>query len=116
MRNIRVYDKILKKYIPFNGCYSFEDPTLVFEEGTCVRDATENRSRFMGNEIFVGDIVSGVLNNQMVVGDIKYDSVSVTYMVGGAKCHSVTLKELFNVKIIGNIHETPRTSKILMDS
>ena len=100
MRNIRVYDKILKKYIPFNGIYSFDDPTLVFEEGTGVLDSTEFGPHQHGREIFEGDVVEGYLQNKTVSGTVKYDPTYAAYMIFGKACHSIKLKELYCIKII----------------
>lgn len=103
MRNIRVYDKILKKYIPFNGAYSFNDPTLVFEEGTGVKDLNKQ-------ETFVGDIIqitAGFHVNH--TGNIIYQDYTAAYVI---KLPHFLTERLGNFnfpvchfKIIGNIHE-----------
>ncbi len=104
MRNIRVYDKILKKYIPLKGIYSFEDPTLVFEEGTAIFDLTKN-------EIFEGDIVA--------TKDIGFDVVGlVVYMQGSFGINHrarILLTDhcgfIRPMDIIGNINENPELLK-----
>ncbi len=106
MRNIRVFDKILKKYIPFNGCYSFDDSTLVFEEGTGRKDC-------WGEEIFEGDIIRAIhKNDDIIIGVIEYHKDTAEYIVILENDTSHLMVNAFGIKILGNIHEHPELLKI----
>ena len=102
-KEFRVWDTLLEKFIPWNSVISLNDPTMVVQQKTGIKDR-------LGNNLYEGDIVKLEWNDGLNFAKVArvvfcYGSWRLMYKLDTQI--PAWYSDFRDAGLIGNIFETP---------